>query len=171
MELMDYIFLVIPALVVGTVAYYFFERHTSHIEKMKLRELHFKHKKQSLPLRLQAYERLVLFLERISPNNLVIRMSPIGDDKSQYENLLIRAIEQEFEHNLTQQIYVSSECWNVVRASKNSTISLIRNKARNEEITSANKLREAILNSLLEKEAPSETGLAYVNNEVKELWG
>lgn len=170
MELMDYVFLIVPALVVGLVAYYFFDRHTSHLENMKLRELHFKNRKQSLPLRLQAYERLVLFLERISPNQLVLRMSPVGKDKQDYENLLVQSIIQEFEHNLTQQIYVSDECWNVIRASKNSTISLIRKINMSEHITSAQKLREELLNYLLEKEAPSETGLAYVNSEVRKLW-
>lgn len=170
MELMDYVFLIVPALVVGLVAYYFFDRHTSHLENMKLRELHFKNRKQSLPLRLQAYERLVLFLERISPNQLVLRMSPVGKDKQDYENLLVQSIIQEFEHNLTQQIYVSDECWNVIRASKNSTISLIRKINMSEHITSAQKLREELLNYLLEKEAPNETGLAYVNSEVRKLW-
>lgn len=170
MDYMDYFFLLSPTVAVGLLAYYFFERHTSHLENIKLRELHFKHRKQSLPLRLQAYERLVLFLERISPNQLVLRMSPVGSDKQDYENLLVQSIIQEFEHNLTQQIYVSEECWNVIRASKNSTISLIRKMSMSENVTSAQKLREELLNYLLEKEAPSETGLAYVNSEVKKLW-
>lgn len=170
MDYMEYVLLLAPTAAIGLLAYYFFDRHTRHLENIKLRELHFKHRKQSLPLRLQAYERLTLFLERISPNQLVVRMSPIGTDKQDYENLLVRSIEQEFEHNLTQQIYVSGECWNVIRASKNSTISLIRRINMNKEITSAQKLREEILNYLLEKEAPSETGLAYVNSEVRKLW-
>ncbi len=83
---------------------------------------------------------------------------------------LIKTIEQEFEHNLAQQIYVSEECWNVIKASKNATITNIRKTAGKEEIKSADELRQQILNTLLEQQPPSETGLAYIKKEVKNLW-
>lgn len=123
-----------------------------------------------LPLRLQAFERLVLFLERISPGQLLSRVKPVGDNKYDYENLLIASIEQEFEHNLVQQVYVSQQCWDAIKASKNSTISLIRRTSMSDKITNAQKLREVILTDLLEKSSPSDTGIAYVKSEIKKLF-
>lgn len=64
-----------------------------------------------LPLRLQAYERMALFLERIDPNQLVMRIHTTGLTVSQEQNLLLTAIRSEFEHNLSQQIYISDAVW------------------------------------------------------------
>ncbi|NJW55585.1 DUF7935 family protein, partial [Salinimicrobium oceani] len=83
---------------------------------------------------------------------------------------LIRNIEQEFEHNMAQQIYVSEECWNVIKASKNATINNIRKTVAKEEITSADELRQSILTALIDQQPPSETGLAYIRKDVKNLW-
>ncbi|MGM0635604.1 MAG: hypothetical protein ACQESK_06030 [Bacteroidota bacterium] len=168
---LSYLAYLLPALLAGGIAYYFFKTHTDHLENLHYHELHIKNQKEILPLRLQAYERLTLFLERISPGSLVPRVQPYNSDQHDYETLLIKTIEQEFEHNLSQQIYVSPKCWNVVKASKNATISLIRRANMNENIKDANKLREVILSDLLDKESPSDTGLAFVKDEVGSLWG
>ena len=122
-ELLSY---TIPAIITGVVAYYFFDAHLKNDELRRKYRLMQQSQQQALPLRLQAYERLSLFLERISPANLLIRISPLNDDKNQYENLLINMIDQEFEHNLTQQIYVTNEAWTIIRTAKNATIQIIR---------------------------------------------
>ncbi|MGB7786533.1 MAG: hypothetical protein WBL27_10565 [Salinimicrobium sp.] len=160
----------LPAVVVGIIAFYFFNLHTQNEEKRRKYLLHRENQKHALPLRLQAYERMALFLERIAPGNLLVRVKPISEKKDSYANLLVKTIEQEFEHNLAQQIYVSEECWNVVKASKNATITRIRKTAGNEEINNASELRQHILNSMLEQAPPSETGLSYIKKEVTNLW-
>ena len=111
-----------------------------------------------------------LFLERIAPGNLLVRVKPYQEDKVAYANLLVKTIEQEFEHNLAQQIYVSEECWNVIKASKNATITNIRKTAAKEEIEDADQMRQHILNILLDQQPPSETGLSFIKKEVKALW-
>lgn len=160
----------LPAVVVGIIAFYFFNLHTQNEEKRRKYLLHRENQKHALPLRLQAYERMALFLERIAPGNLLLRVKPLSDKKDSYATLLIKTIEQEFEHNLAQQIYVSEECWNVIKASKNATITRIRKAAGNEEIEKASELRQHILNSLMEQAPPSETGLSYIKKEVTNLW-
>ena len=55
--------------------------------------------KTSLPIRLQAYERLTLFLERISPGKILFRVQATSEDIDSYTTLLVANIEQEFEHN------------------------------------------------------------------------
>ena len=159
----------LPAVVTGAVAFYFFRLHTNNEEGRRRYLLHRDSQKSALPIRLQAYERMALFLERISIPNLVVRVSPKSSDKMDYENLLIKTIENEFEHNLSQQIYMSDQCWNIIKAAKNATIQMIR-KASMSESDSSDKLREDILNSTMDKQSPSATALSYVKKEIGSLW-
>ena len=156
----------LPALVTAVVCYYFFDAHLKNEDGRRRYRLLQENQKQALPLRLQAYERLSLFLEHISPANLLIRVSPLNDDKNHYENLLINMIDQEFEHNLTQQIYVTDETWTIIRTAKNATIQIIRKSNMSERVTNADKLRETILNDLLENQPPSSLALKFLKNEV-----
>ena len=169
-NILQLLFYLLPAVVVGVISFYFFNLHTRNEEQRRRYLLHKESQKHALPLRVQAYERMALFLERIAPGNLLVRVKPYKNKKEDYAILLTKSIEQEFEHNLAQQIYVSEECWNVIKASKNATINNIRKTAAKEEITTADELRQHILNSLLEQQPPSETGLAYIKKEVRNLW-
>ncbi len=159
----------LPAVVTGVIAFYFFRLHTKNEEGRRRFLLHKDSQKETLPVRLQAYERMALFLERIAINNLVVRVGPKGQDKSNYENLLIKQIEKEFEHNLSQQIYMSDECWNIIKAAKSATIQIIRSAGMSESET-ADKLREDILNQTMDKQSPSTTALAFVKKEISQLW-
>ena len=82
-----------------------------------------------LPLRLQAYERMALFLERIDPNQLVLRIHTPGLTVSQEQNLLLTAIRSEFEHNISQQIYLSDSVWQKVCEAKSDIESIINTVA------------------------------------------
>jgi len=169
-EISQIIFYVLPAVVVGIISFYFFSNYMTNEENRRIYELKKENSKNALPQRLQALERMTLFLERIHPGSLLIRVKPIGSSKHDYENLLIRNIEQEFEHNLAQQIYVTDKCWGAIKATKNATISLIRQTNMSDKVDSPDKLREMILSDLVDKKAPSETGLAFLKNEVREIW-
>lgn len=160
----------LPAIVTGIVAYRFFELHIKNNDRKRAFLLNKQTHKESLPVRLQAYERMTLFLERINLTKLLIRISPISQNKHDYENFVIDQIEQEFEHNLTQQIYMSDECWTIITTAKNATIQMIRKAAMSDKVDNADKLREVILNDLLEKQSPSNAALSYIKSEVAELW-
>lgn len=159
----------LPAVVTGAVAFYFFRLHTNNEEGRRRYLLHKEAQKDSLPIRLQAYERMALFLERITVNNLVVRIAPRSKNKSEYESLLVKQIETEFEHNLSQQIYISDECWNIIKAAKSATIQLIRSAGMSDS-ESVDKLREDILNKTMEKASPSSAALAFIKKEVSDLW-
>ena len=159
----------LPAVVTGAIAFYFFRLHTKNEEGRRRFLLHKDSQKETLPIRLQAYERMALFLERIAINNLVVRVAPQGQDKSKYENLLIKQVENEFDHNLSQQIYMSDECWNIIKAAKSATIQMIRSAGMSES-DNADKLREDILDQTMEKQSPSATALSFVKKEISELW-
>ena len=156
----------LPSLITGVVAYYLFAAHFADQQNTRKWLLQKENQKNALPLRLQAYERMVLFLERISLTKILIRVTPPTQDKNQYENLLIAQIEQEFEHNLTQQIYMSDECWTIIVTAKNATIQIIRKANMSEKVTSADKMREVILHDLLEKQAPSSAALEFMKKEI-----
>lgn len=117
-KIIEVLMYAIPSLITGGVAYLLFERHFKDQENSRRWILQRENQKHALPLRLQAYERLALFLERINPSKLLIRVAPLSTNKADYQNLLIHHIEQEFEHNLTQQIYVSDELWVTILKAK-----------------------------------------------------
>lgn len=169
-KIFDLFLYTIPALVTGVIAFYFFREHTKNEDGRRRFLLHKDIQVSTLPIRLQAYERMVLFLERISPNKLITRVKPNSSDKNSYESLLIATIEQEFEHNLSQQIYVSDECWNIINAAKNATIQLIRKAGLLEKTNSSDKLREIVLTEMMEKRAPSDAALSFIKQEVSNLW-
>ena len=160
----------IPAIITGVVAYLLFNAHFKDQQNTRRWLIQKDNQKTALPLRLQAYERLTLLMERINPSQLVSRVNPISDDKNDYQNFIITQIEQELEHNLTQQIYVSEQCWAIVLTAKNATIQMIRLAAKNEKVIDANSLRELIITDLLEKTAPSSAALSFIKNEVSELF-
>ena len=160
----------LPSLITGGVAYYLFNLYFKEQQNTRRWLLQKDAQKDALPLRLQAYERMTLFLERISLTKLLVRISPISTDKMDYGNLIIEHIEQEFEHNLTQQIYMSDECWSIITTAKNATIQMIRKTIVTEEIKDADALRNVLLNDLLDKQSPSNAALAYIKNEVSQMW-
>lgn len=166
-ELSQILLAILPALIVGVVSFYFFSSYNKNEENRRRFLLHRENQKTALPLKLQAYERMTLFLERISPGKILFRIKPNSDDKEAYERLLINTIEQEFDHNLAQQIYLSTESWDYIKTAKNATIGIIRKANQQESVTNADKLREIILKNLIEKQAPTEAAIAYLKNEVK----
>lgn len=169
-KLIEFFLFLFPAIITGGVAFLFFKKHTANEEGRRRYLIQKEAQATALPLRLQAYERMALFLERLNPSSLLLRVNPISNDKDQYQQLLVANIEQEFEHNLSQQIYISDECWNVIKTAKSTTIQMIRSVAGKPETTDANNLREVILTSLLDKASPSDTAMAFVKNEVGEVF-
>jgi len=168
-KLIEALLYALPALVSGVIAVYYFKEYTKSetgLERFKLLK---ENKNQITKLKLQAYERLTLFLERIALNKLATRILPANDNKQAYAMSLIHTVESEFEHNITQQIYVSEELWNIILTAKNRTIQLIRKLAEKPEIKDAQQLREAIINYVIENQTPSKTALSALKLEVDEM--
>lgn len=169
-KIIELAFYTLPALITGGVAYYFFSMHTKNEEGRRRYLIHKEAQKNALPLRLQAYERLTLFLERINPAKLLIRITPQSSNKFDYEEYLISQIEVEYEHNLSQQIYVSSESWDIITTAKNATIQMIRKTNLDPKVTTAQELRETVLSGLFDRQTPSSVAIAHLKNEVSGLW-
>ncbi len=95
----------------------------------RLLEIKIKNNDTLLPIRLQAYERMCLFLERISPNNLVLRLNQSDLAATTFQHVLISEIREEFNHNLSQQLYMSDKAWKAIEAAKEDLIMLINHAA------------------------------------------
>jgi len=114
---------------------------------------------QIIPQRLTAYERMALFLERIKPTGLARRVSPASTAKN-YEILLIQTVQVEWEHNLSQQIYVNPDTWKLIYSAKNATQNFIRQCANDlGEDASAEKLQEYIITKSISENSPSNDAL------------
>jgi hypothetical protein len=165
-KIFELVFYTLPALITGGVAYYFFQMFVKSEENKQRFVLMRENQKHALPLRLQAYERLALLLERINPSKLLLRVAPLNDNKMDYQNLLIHHIEQEFEHNLTQQIYISDECWTMLLKAKSTIIQTIRKTTLDESVLNADSLREKILSNMLHDEPATNVALSFLKSEV-----
>jgi len=166
-KIIDLLSFTFPAIVTGLVAIYFFKLHTNNEEKRRIFLLRKEKQNIALPIRLQAYERMALFLERISPAKLVIRVVPTGNRAIDYQHKLIENIQQEFEHNLAQQIYVTNGCWNALVTAKNAQIQIIRTSTASVDIDTAEQLREKIIQTSMNDENPTYLALSYLKSEVK----
>ena len=160
----------LPALITGGVAFVMMQKFYNSEESKRKFELLRENQKQALPIRLQAYERVVLLLERINPTQLLLRVAPISKSKEDYATLLTHNIQTEYEHNLTQQIYLTAETWNMILKAKNSTVQMIRKNAIREDILDADKLREAIMLELTEVELPSSIAISFLKEELKRVF-
>jgi hypothetical protein len=120
----------VPAILVIATSYLILHGVLKADTKRRDAELLLSSKRISLPIRLQAYERLILFLERISPDSMIIRLSVHGKSNADLHLSMLQNIRMEYEHNLSQQLYVSSEVWEKIRSSKEQVILFLNDAAK-----------------------------------------
>lgn len=137
----------VPALIVFFTVHYLFKNYLAGQQQLRRQEIEKEQKSAALPLRMQAYERLSLFCERVSIPTLLLRVPP-GDQRAKaYRLALLLAIQQEFEHNITQQVYVSSQLWEIIKAAREDAVDFIGIVAEKiEPDASAADFRKALLN-------------------------
>ncbi len=123
-----------------------------------------------LPLRLQAYERMCLFLERITPNNLILRTNNGDYSAAELHGLLLSEIREEFGHNLSQQVYMSDEAWNRVKASMEEIVALINNAAS--QLTPESRsmeLAKLIFETIIQQDLDLTSGaLRFIKDEIRQ---
>jgi hypothetical protein len=119
------------------------------------------------PIKLQAYERLVILLERMTPNSLIFRVTKPGISASQLKIELIADINSEFNHNVSQQIYVSPQAWQMVRIAKEEMINIINTSfSRLGPNAVGIDLSKAVFETMIEMESiPTQKALEYIRKE------
>lgn len=118
---------IVPALVVFLVCYLLIRKFFEEEYKQKLLKLKTDQNDLLTPIKLQAYERLTLLLDRIRPENLILRMSDPKLRATEFKYVLERTINDEYAHNVSQQIYVSNQAWNLITGVKDHTLNVINN--------------------------------------------
>jgi len=122
-----------------------------------------------LPLKLQAYERICLFLERISLNNLLLRVNDPAFTAGQLQQKINMDVRDELNHNLSQQIYLSDDAWTMVKRTQEEVITIVNKAAekvdRNERgIELAKKIFEEVLER---QNNPCEVTLKFIKDELR----
>ena len=130
MEILEILKYVLPSLVVLGCSYLLLREFNKRDENKEKMELLIGNSKTILPVRLAAYERLVLFLERIEPQSIVIRIAENGMTAIELQRDLLATIRVEFEHNYSQQLYVSDNAWKAVVDTKEVIAQLINQTAQ-----------------------------------------
>lgn len=169
-EIIEILKYTIPSIVTGGVAAYFLKQHNALENNKRKFELFQEKKKQSLPIRLQAYERMTLFLERIHLANITDRVDTYEANKIEYAKSLIVNINVEFEHNLVQQIYMSTECWNAIKNTKDTLLNVITAESMKENITSGQELKQVLKQISTTSVSPTIVAQQMIQQEVQNLF-
>lgn len=148
----------IPSVVVFLTAYMFLREFFQTEQKRRSQQLLLERVRISMPVRLQAYERIILMLERMTPHNLVVRLHKPELTAGELHRQLIGAVRDEFNHNLSQQLYISSRAWELVKNTKEEVIRQINTSAAQlDEKATATDLSNRILEMGMEKLAVQKT--------------
>ncbi len=169
LEILKYI---LPALIVFCTTIFLVKKYFDSEELKRKQQLLLNNQQMITPLRLQAYERSILFLERISPENLIMRVNKSGYTTQQLQAELLHAIRAEFEHNLTQQIYISHGAWEMLKIARGRTIQLINSMAgKVGKDAPSIALSKAILESMVDEEKmPVTDAINFIKQEISKLF-
>lgn len=142
----------------------------------QLDEMHLsiRHKNQEviLPIRLQAYERICLLMERINPNNMIPKLNGKEMTARELQGVLVGEIRNEYNHNLSQQVYMSNDAWIYVSSAVEQLISMINETGNEVEGDSPSlELAKKVFEKIMQNEQDTVKGaLTFVKNEIKELF-
>jgi len=162
----------VPAIVVLLASYTLVQRFlTTELQRKQLSLLQ-DTQSITIPLRLQAYERLAIFIERIHFRNIISRVYETGMTVADLRYALTFTINTEFEHNISQQIYVSRQVWQTVHHAKEQEISMVHTLAQqlNPEAP-ARELQVKLMDYLISAEEglPGEMALQLINEEARKV--
>ncbi|MEN8203647.1 MAG: hypothetical protein ABFS28_13705 [Bacteroidota bacterium] len=162
----------LPALIVFFTVWVMLRAWSKNEDKRRKSEFNMHITDEILPIRLQAYERSILLLERISPDSMIMRISRNEYTARQLQQELLTSITSEFEHNIAQQTYISTEGWEKIKTAKNQVINLINDTAKEVKPDAKGPtLGKLILERLTElNNPPSQVAIDFLKEEVNLLF-
>ena len=158
----------LPALAVGAAMLLLTRQFLDREYQRRLLELQMKNAETVLPVRLQAYERICLFLERITPSNMLVRVGGANLTAGEYQRVLLTEIRNEYNHNVSQQIYMTHDSWAAVKSARETVVTLI-NRSFHELPGHARgtDLAKKVLEHVIEHEVdPTAPALARLKHEL-----
>lgn len=174
---MEFVFYTIPSVVVLLGVFFivnrFLQEESNRLNIMLRQSIAKENQKISLPIRYQAYERLTLLLERMHPLQIVARNAASNISAKAYADQLAVEIDTEFQYNLSQQIYVSADIWQLILQVKMQIKVLLYEIAENLPETATAYDYTLAINKYLEEtpqdKIPVYVGLKYLKNEVAQM--
>ena len=176
MEILEILKYILPSLVVFATAYFLIKQFIESEHRNKLIEMKMNNQavnqKFVTPIRLQAYERVILLLERISPPSLILRENIPGMNVKQLQTTLVKAIRDEYEHNLSQQVYISRQAWELVKTSKDEMVKLINDAAANVDGNApSTELAKVVFDIIVQTEKlPVDIAIEVIKNEIQDTF-
>lgn len=159
----------------GGVMYLLVKRYFDNEQKERLLQMKIDERRETLkvvtPIRLQAYERMALFLERISPDSLVLRCYQPGMDLKLLQGVMTKNIRDEWEHNLSQQVYLAPGTWARIREAKDEMVNLVNSSAVTLTDTDDPTRLAASIFASAAKHLPTDKALEELHKEINELFG
>lgn len=170
--LTDAAVLVIGGVVTVSAGYYLVRDDIRTYFKLKFSDRGEKNASPLLSLRLQAHERLIVFIERINPSNLFIRLHQPGISLTELQAILLNEIRSEYQHNITQQLYISSATWDVVRKLKDDTIAMVNNAVKNlpEDATGVDLSKKVLHHMAVIQSNPYDLTLDLIKKDIHQLF-
>lgn len=173
--LIELLKLILPALVLVAGGYYLMQKHYEREDRLRAEQAQQTEKKGAeviTPIRLQAYERIVLLLERITPSNLLLRVSPMGHSAAEYHRVLLAEIRSEFSHNMSQQVYMSEQAWQQVNLAREEVVNMINKNFQDlREGSKGTDLAKLVLENVLTAEQdPTARALNFVKQEIRQTF-
>ena len=177
MELpLQMVIVLLPSIIILVLTYAMMKGNTETLraffqEEIKLRKEEIRSLNQNItgPLRVQAYERMILFLERIAPDSLVLRIHQPDMNSRQLHGEIIRALRSEYEHNLSQQIYLSIGAWQIIQTAKEETAKLVNITVDTHPSATGLELGQAIIDNASKiKRLPTDVAIEYLKKEFAE---
>ena len=171
-EILEVLKYTLPALIVLIATVLIIKQMVKNDQSKRNYEIISKNQQIITPVRLQAYERLTLLLERLSPESLVMRVSKPNMTAKQLQAELLSTIRSEFDHNVSQQIYVTSQLWEIIKNSRAKLTQLINSAASKVKPNApALALSKLILENLMvQDKSPTSLALEALKNEIKLLY-
>ena len=170
--IIDLLKISLPALIVAGAMYFLVKKYFERDYKIRLLELRKKNSETVLPIRLQAYERIVLLLERITPSNMLLRVGASGQTAAEYHRLLLAEIRSEFNHNMSQQVYMTEQAWQQVKHAREEVVNLINRTYKDlPEGARGTDLAKKVLETVLASETdPTSRAISYVKQEIGQVF-
>lgn len=162
----------VPAMVVALLTIFLVRSFINESDSRRKAEQLLKNHEITIPLRLQAYERVMLFLERISIDSLLIRHNQAGISSRQMHTEMLAAIRNEYEHNLSQQVYISAKAWENVKSARAQIIKVINTAA---EKVNPNSTALDLSKKIIEEiggydKSPTQSAIDFIKNEIQALF-
>jgi len=122
-----------------------------------------------IPLRLQALERMVLFLERINPPNLLTREMKAGISVGLLQSILLKSLREEYEHNMSQQLYLSETAWDLIKTAKEKVVQLVNTSSAKLKSDAGGVMlaNEMLTNGFKSENDPIDKAMNAIKEEIK----